>query len=129
MKVDQFQGTMEVGWNSFWNLKKGKSPMKISQFFNFKMDKSPEKIDQFQENMKACWNYFLNLKKGRSSMKIDQFFNFKRDGLPVIIKPFSFKKQNLCNSKMGESPNNSDRHFVSQVHYAKSWWDFVSWPL
>jgi hypothetical protein len=54
MKIDQFQGKIEVCWNSFWNLKNSKSSMKIGQFLNFKMGKSPEKIDQFQENKKAC---------------------------------------------------------------------------
>ena len=29
----------------------GRLPMKIDQFFNFKMDRLPVKIDQFQDSM------------------------------------------------------------------------------
>jgi formylglycine-generating enzyme required for sulfatase activity len=45
---------MEACGNSFWDFKKGRSPIKTGKFFNFKMSKSPVNIDQFQGNIEAC---------------------------------------------------------------------------
>jgi hypothetical protein len=37
-----------------FKIRKGKSPMKLDQFLNFKMGKSPVKIYQFKDSMDAC---------------------------------------------------------------------------
>ena len=47
-------GKYECLLKFFLKLKKGRSPMKIGQLLNFKMERSPVKIDQFQGNIGAC---------------------------------------------------------------------------
>jgi len=47
----------------FLEIEKSKSPVKIDQFFNFKMGMSLVKVDHFHGSMEACWNSFWNLKR------------------------------------------------------------------
>jgi hypothetical protein len=47
MKINQFQGRMNVCWSSFWNLKKDRLPVKIDQSLNVKRGRLLVKIDQF----------------------------------------------------------------------------------
>jgi hypothetical protein len=62
VKIDQFQGSMDVCRSSFWNFKRGRSPIKIGQSLNVKTGMSPMKTNQFF------------IKNGSSLVKLEQYF-------------------------------------------------------